>query len=397
MPRIPEKVWDALTSLKLTIICMAALMVLTVACTLAQVHLGTFGAVDVYMRRWVVWWDVPGSVWSIPVFPGGAAVGAVLAVNLFAAQLRRLELSWKKAGLWIVHAGLILLVVGEFVTGVYQLETNMAIEEGGTANHLEVARQMELALIDRTNPATDEIYSVPESLLARASEIAIPGTPITLAVRNFFKNADLQMRRPGDPPLPANARDLAQHVTVRELAPASRDEDMNSTTAYVEPKVGGQSKGVYLVSVRLGQPQFFTGPDGHRFELAMRPRRVYLPYTLTLKKFRHDVYPGTDIPKNFSSLVHLSNPSKGEERDVLIYMNQPLRYDGKAFYQASFGKGDTLSILQVVSNPGWLLPYVSCVLVTIGLLVHFAITMRRSMRKQAQAREAQAAAAAAEV
>ena len=44
-------------------------------------------------------------------------------------------------------------------------------------------------------------------------------------------------------------------------------------------------------------------------------------------------------------------------------MNQPLRYEGKAFYQASFGKGDTLSILQVVENPGWLLPYVSCVLV----------------------------------
>ncbi|HEY6101108.1 MAG TPA: hypothetical protein VIW03_16855, partial [Anaeromyxobacter sp.] len=63
------------------------------------------------------------------------------------------------------------------------------------------------------------------------------------------------------------------------------------------------------------------------------------------------------------------------------YMNQPLRYDGKAFYQASFGKNDTLSILQVVSNPGWLLPYVSTVLVTLGLLVHFAISLRRGVRR----------------
>ncbi len=54
---------------------------------------------------------------------------------------------------------------------------------------------------------------------------------------------------------------------------------------------------------------------------------------------------------------------------MLIYMNQPLRYDGKAFYQASYGKGDTLSILQVVSNPGWLLPYISCALITLGLLI----------------------------
>jgi hypothetical protein len=62
-------------------------------------------------------------------------------------------------------------------------------------------------------------------------------------------------------------------------------------------------------------------------------------------------------------------------------MNQPLRYDGKAFYQASFGKGDTLTILQVVENPGWLLPYISCVLVTLGLLIHFAVMLRQSMKR----------------
>jgi hypothetical protein len=63
-------------------------------------------------------------------------------------------------------------------------------------------------------------------------------------------------------------------------------------------------------------------------------------------------------------------------------MNQPLRYLGKTYYQASFGKGDTLSILQVVENPGWLLPYISCVLVTLGLLIHFGIVLRRSVRRQ---------------
>ena len=106
------------------------------------------------------------------------------------------------------------------------------------------------------------------------------------------------------------------------------------------------------------------------------------PYSLTLKKFSHDIYPGTDIPKNFSSLVHISNPARSEERDVLIYMNQPLRYEGRAFYQASFGKGDTLSVLQVVQNPGWLLPYLSCTLITLGLLVHFGFTLRRSTKRR---------------
>ena len=120
----------------------------------------------------------------------------------------------------------------------------------------------------------------------------------------------------------------------------------------------------------------------------LRRRREYLPFAMTLKRFQHDVYPGTDIPKNFSSLVHLSRPSTGEARDVLIYMNQPLRYAGKAFYQASFGKNDTLSILQVVENPGWLLPYISCVLVSAGLILHFALVLGRSLRRRRIAVEA---------
>ena len=44
-------------------------------------------------------------------------------------------------------------------------------------------------------------------------------------------------------------------------------------------------------------------------------------------------------------------------------MNQPLRYAGETFYQASFANDDRTSILQVVRNPGWLLPYIACAMV----------------------------------
>lgn len=371
--------WDAVTSLKLTIVCLAALMVLVVACTLAQVNLGTFQAVNLYVRSLVVWWDVPGTEYAIPIFPGGALVGLVLLVNLFAAQVRRLELSWRKSGIWIVHAGLILLFVGEFVTSWYQVETQLAIEEGQTLNYVE-GRDAELAVVDTTDPAHDEVYSVPESLLADAGSIQIPGTPLTIRVKRFLRNADLMNRQPSDPPSLATTG-VGTMVTATELPPVSADNQVNRVTAYVEPVAGGRSYGTWLVSNALGAPQSFVH-EGRTWSLSIRPRRYYLPYSITLKKFSHDVYPGTDIPKNFSSLVHLSNPSKGEERDVLIYMNQPLRYDGKAFYQASFGKGDTLSILQVVQNPGWLIPYISCVLVAIGLIVHFSLSLRRGMRRR---------------
>ena len=72
--------------------------------------------------------------------------------------------------------------------------------------------------------------------------------------------------------------------------------------------------------------------------------------------------PGTDIPSNFSSKIHLRDPARGEDRDVLIRMNSPLRYGGETYYQASFEPGDQVSILQVVRNPAAVTPYVACLL-----------------------------------
>jgi hypothetical protein len=357
-------------------------MVLVVACTLAQVTLGTFGAVKAYMRSFFVWWELPGATGTrIPIFPGGALVGTVLTVNLLASTFKRLELTKRKAGIWLVHAGLILLVVGEFVTGAFQVDMQLQVEEGQAVNYVESTRALELAVTDVTDGAYDDVYTVPESRLASGGSIALPGTPVTLNVKRYLQNSQLTRRQDGDP-APLATAGVGADVTAREVRPVSRDDDRNLVAAFVEPVAAGKSYGTWLVSNGLGAPQSFVH-EGRTYTLELRTVRQYLPYTIFLKDFRHDVYPGTDIPKNFSSLVTLTNPSKGEQRDVLIYMNQPLRYDGKAFYQASFGKGDRLSVLQVVENPGWLLPYISCVLVTLGLLVHFAISLRRGVRRTA--------------
>ena len=376
-----RQIWAALTSLKLAIACLAALMVLVVSCTLAQVDLGTYGAVHKFMNCAVVWAHLPGTHLKVPVFPGGATVGLVLVVNLVAAQIKRLQPTWRKAGLWIVHLGLILLVAGEFIAAVFQVEMRMAIEEGQTVNYLESPRDVELVLTDTTDPKADDVFAIPDARLVPGETLAVPGSPLTVRVVDYYRNAKLGMRQPSDPPAVATAGIGAQ-VVVSELPPTTADDQVDQPAALIEPSGGGHSYGTWLVSPALGAPQFFFH-EGHKYVLSMRPRRQYLPYSLKLEKFHHDVYLGTEIPKNFSSLVHLSNPQRGEERDVLIYMNQPLRYEGKAFYQASFGKGDTLTILQVVDNPGWVLPYVACALVALGLLMHFAVTVQRGIRRQA--------------
>jgi hypothetical protein len=378
---IAARAWSFLKSFQLTIVLLALLMCLVLFCTLAQVEMGTQGAVDAYMRSFIVW-NQP-LLLRLP-FPGGALVGLLLTLNLLAKTID-IKLSWQKSGMWLVHAGLVVLFAGEFVAGMMQVDTNLSIEVGQTVNFVQSYKQMELAVIDVTDPTWDEVYSVPDTRLAKGGAVAIPGTPITLNVKKFYANAELSNQGPGAPPSLATAG-IGAGVSVEERPVVSADNEINQTSAFVEPVAGGRSYGTWLVSVALGAPQSFTH-EGRTYTLAMRLRRQYLPYAFTLKQFRHDVYPGTEIPKNFSSLVQVVNPSRNESREVLIYMNQPLRYEGKTFYQASFGKNDTLSILSVVENPGWLLPYVSCVLVSLGLLVHFAIVLRRSLKRRQDKKE----------
>jgi hypothetical protein len=66
-------------------------------------------------------------------------------------------------------------------------------------------------------------------------------------------------------------------------------------------------------------------------------------------------------------------------------MNHPLRHAGETFYQSSFLEGDTGTVLQVVKNPGWLMPYISCAMVSIGMLVHFGMHLNGFLRRRALA------------
>ncbi len=368
---------DFLSSTVLTVFCLVALMILVIACTLAQVRLGVNPSVAQYIRSFIVWWRPEELPFPVPVFPGGGLVGGVLLINLGVAQFLRLERSWRKAGLWIMHFGLALLLIGEFATALLQVESRMSIEEGQTVNFSEDTHRMELAVIDVTDGDSDDVRSIPESLFKSRSEIADASLPFVLRVHAFYENAQLRRRGSEDPPTQATAG-IGTEVLVRPAPrPAGEADDMPA--ALIEPRGReGRSYGVFLLSPALGAAQEFLH-EGRRWSMSLRPRRYYMPFSLTLKDFRHDVYPGTNIPKNFSSLVRLLDARAGDDRDVLIFMNSPLRHGGLTFYQASFGKNDTLSVLQVVRNPSWTLPYISCLLVAIGLLWHFGLMLRRTL------------------
>jgi hypothetical protein len=376
-----RRLLGALGSLKLTIFCLALMLALVFLGTLAQVPLGTYAAQKIYFDSVWIYGALPGG-WRVPVFPGGLLVGGLWFVNLIAAHTVRFQWSRKKAGIFLIHFGLALLLLGQFFTQMWARESQMAIEEGASANFSESARDTELVVIDASDPQVDRVVSVPESRFRREGEIRGPGLPFALVVKKFFPNAHLSMAAPGVAAAGPATAGIGRQIAVSEAPVAAADDEVNSVTAFVEVRTESESLGTWLLSSGLAAPQPFTF-QGKEYRLAIRPRRAYYPFTVTLKDFRHDRYLGTEVPKNFSSLIRLTHSAKHEDRDVLISMNRPLRYEGKAFYQASFGKGDTLSVLQVVENPAWLTPYVAASLMAAGLGVQFLSHLISFARKTA--------------
>src|SRR5262249_24116609 len=95
------------SSLRLTVVCLAFGIVLVFAGTLAQVDLGLYKAQNQFFRSFFIYWAPAGGSLRIPVFPGGYFLGGLLLVNLVTAHLTRFKWTRRKAGLWLIHFGLI--------------------------------------------------------------------------------------------------------------------------------------------------------------------------------------------------------------------------------------------------------------------------------------------------
>jgi len=371
---------DLFVSLKLTVVLLVLGMILVFVATIDQVNLGIWGIQHKWFRSFVVMQDVRGIM--VPIFPGGYLIGGLYFINLFAAHIYRFKFGWRKSGILLTHAGFILLLVGELLSGLWQEDFHLRLNPGETKNYSESARAIELALVNTTDPKFDEVVAIPEGLLSREGSVQDPKLPFRVVVKHYYPNSMVQMRTATSttPPSEATAGFGAQLAAI-PLPMTYKEDERNLPSAFVELIGPDGSLGTWLASLHLVAPQEFT-VAGQTWKIALRPKRAYKPFSLTLVKFSHDRYPGTEIPKNFSSKVHISTPDGRDDRDVLIYMNNPLRYQGLTFYQAGFENNDRTTILQVVRNPSWQLPYVACALMTLGLLIQFGIHLTAFVGKR---------------
>jgi hypothetical protein len=392
LDRFLGRLVDFFSSLRLTVFCLVLASILVFLGTLAQVDLGLYQAQNDFFRSFFIFWGPKGASWKIPVFPGGYSVGGVLLINLLAAHAMRFKFTRAKAGIWVIHVGIILLLLGQLGTDMLSRESHMKLFEGESRNFSESSRDNEFVLIDKSSPQNDLVYAIPERLVLSRGELRDGRVPLTLKVVRQWVNAALVRPSGTTPPMAqpsgATAGDL-KDVLVIPSAPVTDPDSRNTPAAVVEVRDGSQSLGSFLVSVLLNGNQELTA-GGKTYEIGLRAARVYYPFSLTLLKATHEQYKGTDTPKNFASRVRVENPARNEARETVIYMNNPLRYSGLTFYQYQMTAGEIAeqagatpsSTFMVVHNPSWLTPYLSCILVGLGLVIQFGTHLIKFLKRR---------------
>jgi len=403
-----DRIAKFLSSLRLTVVLLALAIVLVWIGTVAQADEGLYQAQTRYFKSWIV---IGANMFGhhIPmVWPGGYLLGTTLLVNLLAAHIARFQFTWKKLGIHVAHAGIILLLVGQLITDIFSRETQIQFSEGETKSFAESPSNYELVFVTSADAQHNQEIAIPGRLLAKGGVITDPQLPFSIRVKAYYHNSDAEFRAPmrqNGPPMTTNG--VAANFDFFPRPDSKKMDERNVPTALVEIIGPNGSLGDWAASDWMSDAQMIgvlwrtyaseVGPDmaetivskinqpqavrinGKTFEFVLRPERVWMPFSLTLLKATHSVYDGTDIPKDFRSRVRLQNPKTGEDREAEIFMNSPLRYGGLTFYQYQMDAGDMArqagrvpsSVLQVVRNPSWLTPYIGCLLVAAGLVIQF--------------------------
>jgi len=328
------------------------LMVLVIAGTLAQRELGLYMAQQKYFASWFFFTG------PVPL-PGGRITMAIIFINLVVYLL--IKSSFKKTpGIFIAHIGALLLLLGGFLTAYFSSEGTMVIQEGDSSQYVSDYHSRELVLINPSQEE-DEVTSFSMGWLSAGETLKHETFQGEIKILETYTNCDVVQRTDSDP----SFKGFGQRFQAREL-PDDKSHERNMFGLVMAVSGFGDSiDGKYLLVEYMNEPTFLGAA-----QCVIRKERTYLPFEIELLDFEKKLHPGTNMPKSYKSVVNLLED--GQSRRVVIQMNEPLRHHGYTFFQSSFieGRGPDSTVLSAVKNYGRQFPYISSIIMCIGLLIH---------------------------
>jgi len=386
--KLLQRIVDVFSSLWLSALLLSLLALLTWLGTLEQVDHGLYEVQKKYFESFFLFHEV-GPI-SIPL-PGANLVMWLLLVNIVIGGIVRMRKTKATIGVLITHLGIILLLVAGFVKNYFSTDGHITLFEGESADYYQSYYRWEVAILEEQADGT-----VAEHILNHDQVAACIGAegrvfrsstlPFEVRLTHFLKNS---RPMPKGPMFEVKVP-VADGLFLSELEPEPEAEaNVAGVCVTVTGRDGSQQSGLLWgverapLTVRMA---------GKRYGLTLRHERYPMPFEVQLLDFIKEDHPRMAMAKAFESDVKVRED--GSERTVKIEMNAPLRDRGMVLYQASWGPQNAgpqtplFSTLSVVSNPADQYPFYACIVIAVGMLLHFLMKLARYLRSQQSKREA---------
>lgn len=338
------------------------LVVLVVVGTINQKYFGLHYSLVKYFSAWFIQpMDMP--IW----LPAGRLTMTVILVSLTAKLLVGTRWKVKNIGINITHVGVFLLMIGSVITAYTTTEGHISIKEGAESSTFQNSHDVEIAVTDRSDSEFDDTTTFTQGFFHSDQTFSDDTVPLSFKVINFFKNCKPVARADSDTSPQLKGR--AANVRLEELPGDNKDQNLRGVEVEISGLPADQNGTYVFIAHPEWKPATLTAENGKTYEVSLRAKHHQLPFSIYLKDFEKLDHAGTSMARAFSSKVRVTQDESTE--DIKIYMNHPLRRNGFTLYQASFSqRGVETTVLQVVHNKGQLMPYISIVVITIGLFVH---------------------------
>ena len=378
-----KKGFDFIASYGFACIIFVFLLILTFLGTIEQVNQGLFEVQKKYFESIVVvQWVGP-----IPIpLPGVYLLMVLFTINLVAGGIVRMRKHKNTIGNLITHAGMLVMIAAAFVNYSFAKEGHMTLAENEQSSEFVSYYLWEIAIAQPEEGKVSHEMVIPNEAFAslkpgESKTFQSASLPFDLTVSSFYRNC----MPVGAGPFVQQTMKVVDGFALQQMD-LDKEAERNVAGAYAvakEKQSGTTHEGILW---GLSTSPWSVTVDGKKYTIDLRRKRYPLPFTIALDKFHHENHPGTGMARMFASdVTKIENNTK---TPVKIQMNEPLRHLGYTFYQASWQPADPStgsperSTLAVVKNPADQWPLYSCIIITIGLLIHFTGKLAKYIRAE---------------
>ena len=243
---------------------------------------------------------------------------------------------WKRMGAFLVHSAFVVILVGAFMTRYFGYEGIIHLREGSHENEMLTVQAYLQVEVDNTS------FEYPLSLGQLGNNDfsfsqMVKGKPLVISYKNY-----------------------------RYKAKGER------ATLFVDVRYGNESR---LVKIDGGagwvEEPAVTSFNGLEIAMAWGAKVITLPFSLALRDFQLERYPGSMSPSSYASEVDVLDGAKKTLLSYRIFMNHPLHHEGYTFFQSSYDTDEKGSILEINKDPGKWPTYLGYFLLSAGFLMNF--------------------------